>query len=359
MSDKSKIEWCDTTWNPVTGCSPVSDGCKHCYAKRDWARLSANPKTVYFGREFSDVKCHPEKLDLPLRWKKPRRIFVNSMGDLFHPDVPFEFIAAVFAVMASTSRHTFLVLTKRPERMLAFFQWLDLLDEGEWPLNEPPPPTGIVCILYDIAEPIVKFHKKSIPKCHWRTWPLSNVQLGVTAENQKAADERIPLLLQTPDAKRFVSIEPMLGPIDLGVTGALGCNCENDETCSGRCVFYRNAIDKTKRVDWVVAGGESGPKARPLHPDWVRSIRDQCKTAGVPFMFKQHGEWLATEFCDDDTARIPFKRVVYVRPDGSFHDGSEGVDFFGGDEETAWVGKKRAGRMLDGVMHDEYPEGGK
>jgi hypothetical protein len=109
------------------------------------------------------------------------------------------------------------------------------------------------------------------------------------------------------------------------------------------------------KLDWIIAGGESGPQARPMHPKWVRSIRDQCKAAGVPFLFKQHGEWLTSEFCDGDTARIPFKRLAYVRQDGSFHDGSEGIDFFGSDEETAWVGKKRAGRLLDGVLHNEYP----
>jgi len=121
MADKSKIEWTEASWNPVTGCSKVSQGCKHCYAERGWARLSANPKTVYYGRNFTDVKCHPERLDQPLRWKKPRRIFVNSMSDLFHEDIPYDFISAIFGVMAATPQHTYQVLTKRPEKMREWF----------------------------------------------------------------------------------------------------------------------------------------------------------------------------------------------------------------------------------------------
>jgi protein gp37 len=246
MSDKSKIEWCDATWGVVTGCTPVSDGCKHCYAKRDWARLSANPKTVYFGRQFSDVKCHPEKLDLPLHWKRPRRIFVNSMGDLFHPDVPDSFIHAVWNTMAQARQHTFLILTKRPERMSLqpwIYSGLTLRERMDGS-------------------------------------PLRNVWLDVTAENQAAADERISLLLQTPAAKRFVSIEPMLGPIALHLM-EYG-DAADRQFPGGTCLTTRR-----RAIDLVIVGGESGPKRREMDHAWARSIRDQCFEAGVPFFMKQ------------------------------------------------------------------------
>jgi protein gp37 len=250
MGDKSKIEWCDATWNVVTGCSPVSEGCKHCYARRNWARLSANPKTVYFGRNFSDVRCHPEKLKLPLQWKKkPRRIFVNSMSDLFHPDVSDDFIYATWLTMAITPQHTYLILTKRPERMRAILQsWIDYratFREGA---------TG-----------------ESLP----------NVWLGVTAENQKAADERIPVLLKTPAAHRFVSIEPMLGPIDLSdlafwvdESGKIGASDGRDN-------------DVFPDIHCVIVGCESGPNRRTMNLDWARSVKDQCHDARVPFFMKQ------------------------------------------------------------------------
>jgi protein gp37 len=231
------------------------------------------------------------------------------MGVLFHPDVPFEFIAAVFAVMASSTRHTFQALTKRPERMLAFFRWLEdrscganerylnskwyqegvrarqaIRDKGEWPLEEPSPPTEIVRALYDIGAPIVNAPFERFAKlleCHWQKWPLRNVWLGVTAENQATADERIPLLLQTPAAKRFVSIEPMLGPIDLAdlafwvdESGKVGATDGRDS-------------DEFPDIHWVVVGCESGPNHREMNLDWARSIRDQCKEACVPFFMKQ------------------------------------------------------------------------
>src|SRR3972149_1543422 len=180
MSDGSKIEWTEATWNPVTGCTKVSQGCKHCYAERDWPRLAA-PRAkpnIYTGREFTDVKCHPEKLDIPLRWTKPRRIFVNSMSDLFHEDVPFSFVDDVFTRIAFARQHIYQILTKRPERMLKYFETKRLINSviGEWP---------------------------------WK-----HVWLGVSCEDQATADERIPLLLQTPAAVRWISAEPLLGPIE-------------------------------------------------------------------------------------------------------------------------------------------------
>lgn len=289
MSDHTKIEWTEATWNPVTGCAKVSQGCKHCYAERDWARLSANPKTRYFGRKFTDVACHEDVLELPLRWSKPRRIFVNSMSDLFHPDVPDEFIRAVFATMAAARQHTFQVLTKRPERMLGL---LDLWDCAGVTLREG---CGVA---------------------------LPNVWLGVSAENQETLDERARLLLQTPAAVRWISAEPLLGPVDCrAYLQRIPCYCHDGGL--------------HPRIDWVVVGGESGPHARPMHPDWARALRDQCAAVGVPFLFKQWGEWAPYDRGSVDGAHLATTNAL--------------------DTPMQRLGKKAAGRLLDGVQHDGYP----
>lgn len=257
MGDSTKIEWTDATWNPVTGCTKVSQGCKHCYAERDWARMVHLP--AYQGRAFTDVECHPERLYQPIRWKKPRRIFVNSMSDLFYQGVPDEFIAQVFAVMAATPEHTYHVLTKRPERMLA------LLDDSGFS---------------DLVDDLMHIHTHSDAD-----WPLPNVWLGVSVEDQATADERIPLLLRTPAVVRWISAEPLLGPVHVGLYLSRS-NMPGLRMMPG----FRDSLPG---IDWVVAGGESGPKARPSHPDWFRSLRDQCKAAGVPFLFKQWGGMVA------------------------------------------------------------------
>jgi len=224
------IEWADEVWSPVTGCTKISPGCKHCYAERMAKRLRG--RFGYPKDEPFQVTLHPERLIGPKKWKKPRMVFVCSMGDLFHEDVPFDFIHQVFNVMADCRGigHTFLVLTKRPKRMLRFFK-------SEDRLYIPP----------------------------------KNVWLGVTAENQEQADKRIPILLQIPAKVRFVSVEPMLGPIDL-LTDKYHW-LEFDGIYPG--------------LDWVICGGESGPVARPMNPDQARELRDQCKAAGVPFFMKQ------------------------------------------------------------------------
>ena len=297
MGNKSGIEWTDATWNPVTGCSKVSAGCKHCYAERDWARLSANPKTVYYGRKFTDVRCHPERLweNSPGRWEKPRRVFVNSMSDLFHPDVPFEFIDDVFEFINCSPMHIFQILTKRPERMLEYFARYGTL----------------------IAD-------------------MDHVWLGVSVEDQAAADERIPLLLESPAAVRWISAEPLLGPVDL--SNHLACMCG---MCGG------------EHLDWVVVGGESGPKARPMHPQWARDLRDQCAAASVPFLFKQWGEWAphAPIPGGDEGGDLRRGIVQYLIGDGREFDGH----FRHGDAAVRRVGKKAAGRLLDGNIHNEYP----
>lgn len=258
------IVWTDETWNPVTGCTKVSQGCKHCYAERDWHRLQHLPR--FAGRAFTDVVCHPERLDQPLRWAKPRRIFVNSMSDLFHEDVPDEFIDQVFAVMALAKQHEFQVLTKRPQRMLDYCKTLGRhheIDRVSIAAKRISNKTGFFWRMCDEG------------------WCLPDVWLGVSVEDQATANERIPILLQTPAAVRWISAEPLLGPIDLLRAGATEMDSVGCLTPGGGESFARGLID------WVIVGGESGPKARPMHPDWVRSLRDQCAAAVVPFLLKQ------------------------------------------------------------------------
>jgi protein gp37 len=338
VSDKTHIEWTDATWNPVTGCTKVSAGCKHCYAERDWARLSANPQTRYFGRAFTDVQCHEGVLDLPERWQRPRRIFVNSMSDLFHDGVPDEFIDEVFAAMARSPQHVFQVLTKRPARMLVY------LSQAEGHIRD--------LVKYEPAAEIMR-------------WPLPNAWLGVSVEDQATTDERIPLLLLTPATVRWISAEPLLGPMNLAqirdeevllfpLAGEVSGEGRNEP------VPLRNG-----GINWVVAGGESGPKARPMHPEWARSLRNQCVAAGVPFLFKQWGEW-----SPDDAGETPHADTVGILPSGDCAYYSQGyVAPFDQHERLMAagnvrldgrtlmdrVGKKRAGRLLDGVPHDGYP----
>lgn len=269
----TKIEWTDETWNPLRGCSRVSDGCQNCYAERMAARF-CGPGQPYEGLVkrvnrhpvwTGNIKLVPEMLDQPLRWKKPRRIFVNSMSDLFHESVPMGFVVQVFAVMALAHHHTFQVLTKRPERMR------DILCSP-----------GFANWVFDSAHKIAS-------ELRYRTvlvyeWPRSNIWIGVSCENQATADERIPPLLHTPAAVRWISAEPLLGPIDLRAS-TYGAGLERP---SPR-IQVRQLSHPAAALDWVIVGGESGPNARPMHPDWARSLRDQCRAAGVPFFMKQMG----------------------------------------------------------------------
>ena len=323
VGDSTKIEWTDATWNPVTCCAKVSQGCKNCYAERDWARLVHLP--AYQGRAFTDVECHPERLYQPNRWKKPRRIFVNSMSDLFHPDVPDEFIDEVFAVMGLCPQHTFQVLTKRARRQR------DYLRSG-----------GRASAVFDIMRTAEIGYYAGGDKLPPQSWPLQNVWICVSVEYQATAEERIPLLLQTPAAVRWISAEPLLGPVYVGLYIS-----RSNRSGLRMMPGFR---DPLPGIDWVVAGGESGPKARPSHPDWFRSLRDQCKAAGVPFLFKQWGEWIGADQ-DECPFRGPARRWMWA--DGApwhWQDGQRAMPLF------CRVGKTAAGRLLDGVLHDDYPE---
>jgi protein gp37 len=251
------------------------------------------------------------------------------MGDLFHPDVPYEFIDEVFAVMAVCSQHTFLVLTKRPERMHDYIH---------------APHTNNVVLK----------HFKRKPDRGERTWPLPNVWIGVTAENQARADERIPILLETPAAVRFVSCEPLLGPIDLGKWLECPTCAESGEIYNPIEDAFEDCPAHFSPLHWIIAGGETGRGARPMHPDWVRNLRDQCQVAGVPFFFKSWGEWAPFDLVTDFYA--PRKLIAY---DGSLQGEYCG---WGCDNrakrfaQVVRVGKKYAGCLLDGRTWEEYPK---
>lgn len=287
----TKIEWTEDTWNPVSGCTKISAGCKHCYAERMAIRLAGRAGYPAKPNQFK-VTLHPERLEIPLHWRQPRRIFVNSMSDLFHEDVPISFIDDILSVIAACPQHTFQVLTKRPENMME------------------------------------KLYKNTLETPFRELGGgdyLPNVWIGVSVEDQKTADERIPWLLKTPAAVRFVSYEPALGLVDF--IGPWP-----------KTIHDRDWLLGDPGLDWIIAGGESGPGARPAHPDWFRSVRDQCQEAGVPFFFKQWGEWFPT---------YPFDK----KPEGNLknHQWNSGV--------CAWkVGKNCAGRLLDGREWNEYSD---
>jgi protein gp37 len=286
MSETTSIEWTDTTWNPTTGCTKVTPGCDNCYAEKIVERFHGKGA-------FATVTRSEPKLWAPFKWRKPRKVFVNSMSDLFHDQVPDSFIVQVFSVMARTPQHTYQLLTKRHGRMRSL-------------LNSP----AFEAAVGSLAPGVV--------------WPMPNLWLGVSVEDQKRAELRIRALIDTPAAIRWLSCEPLLGPIDLART-------DKDTLVDGG-------------IDWVVVGGESGHGARAMHPDWARGLRDQCTAAGVPFFFKQWGEWRP--------GGDPARPSQWFTPDGHTEPGYGVVS---GTVAMARVGKKAAGRVLDGQTWDEFP----
>lgn len=400
MGDKTAIEWADATWNPVVGCSKVSPGCDHCYAIRTSYRMEAMGQDKYAGLTVKadgaldwtgEVRLAPEALDQPLRWTKPRKIFVNSQSDLFHPGLSDEVIAQVFAVMALAPQHTFQVLTKRPQRMAEWFAY-DFLGENQQVIVQE----AVTALTRKLGwpRPVIFDGRMVNPEAstsHGRladdpnydrraplTWPLPNVWLGTSIESDRYAF-RADHLRRTPAVVRFISAEPLLGPLpSLDLTG----------------------------IDWVIVGGESGPGARPMHPSWVREIRDKCidvdtepfqpdepfdsdsilvaedgvdvrvhlgetkrglrlnitQIKGAPsFLFKQWGAWCPPEpecgqsvfdyVTNDDRVRLleyggtlrgtPWPGWKRDQPDGHV---------------VRRYGKKAAGRVLDGLTWTEFPD---
>ncbi|HVB68009.1 MAG TPA: phage Gp37/Gp68 family protein [Acetobacteraceae bacterium] len=338
MAETTGIEWTDATWNPVRGCTRVSEGCRGCYAETLTARFSGPglwghgfaERTASGPRWTGKVELIPERLAVPLHWKGPRRIFVNSTSDLFHESLPDAAIDQVFSVMAQCPQHTFQALTKRAARMANY-------------LRDPTRGDKIYERLAEMASEREEFALVPLP------WPLPNLWLGVSCEDQEAADERIPHLLRVPARVRFLSCEPLLGAIELGQWQEEG--------------FYLNYLrgllggpsdTSIPRIDWVIAGGESGTHARPMHPDWARSLRGQCAAACVPFFFKQWGAWKdGSDFARDAVAVLHDGRVVEPSRDAMLSADRDAP--VRGATMMRRVGKKRAGAMLDGREHREMP----
>lgn len=373
MGSKTQIEWTDATWTPIrarrrdTGkvgvhCEKVSPACKNCYADRLNRRNLPDHGT---GLEFTilnrpkvEMFVDENILIQPLRWKRPRKIFVCSQTDLFGEFVSDEMIDRVFAVMAlCQEQHTFQVLTKRPERMEAYLR-------GSEKMPDLHAPAGARYRIRQQME-MNRFPKwpangRSYP-LFFAKWPLHNVWLGVTAENQEWADKRIPLLLNTPAAKRFVSVEPMLGQVDLNTTPMPpGCTPVNGATawdlrgCLPKWQTLPMRAKLRDGIDWVIVGGESGPGARPMHPDWVRSIRDQCVAAGVAFFLKQWGEWAPRGPESMGYPVVDGKEVFRLTDAGE--NGSDLAAKGGRDVWMQRLGKRAAGRLLDGRTWEECPQ---
>jgi protein gp37 len=349
----TKIGWTDETWNPLLGCRKVSPGCTNCYAISTTRVREASPnpavRNAFAGLVYRHESGHidwtgkiallPERLVKPLRWHKPRRIFVNSMSDLFADGVPDDFIAKVFAIMAAAPQHTYQVLTKRHGRMRAW-----LAGQGEQ-LVRAQLAAWSQRGLWVTAQSAWIAPSTLHTNVHW---PLPNVWIGVSVEDQTWAERRIPSLLAAPAAIRWISAEPLLGAVDLRALKAR----------SGSLI---DALTGPPRLDWVVAGGESGPGARPMHPHWPQHLRDQCSAASVSFNFKQWGDWSpeAPDRVRDPWAKDSQRYRQWVDPTtgighpfGDWHLGSLHANW----REMHRVGKKTAGRELDAVIHDDYPD---
>lgn len=390
MAERSAIEWTDATWNPITGCTVISAGCTNCYAmKLAGGRMKNHPSRVGLTTATKagpvwngTVRLNEQWLAQPLRWPAPRRIFVCAHGDLFHEDVPDEWIDRVFAIMALTPRHQFQVLTKRADRMAAYMRdragklarfMIDryLIGDGD-PIQKSSARAHSRAINADW--PVASIGDIDAPSdVTMRQWPLPNVWLGVSVEDQHAADERVPQLLATAAAVRFLSMEPLLGPVNIEPWLApwKACQeCDDGEGYGNRCVSDRIPRDEqcpwkraiqistehppfsedgmpasitseVRTLHWVIVGGESGAGARPMHPGWVRSIRDQCLAAEVPFFFKQWGEWAPLSL-----AEVPLAALPRTMPS---------TRHLAGGIEMTNLGKKLAGRMLDNLLHDGMP----
>ncbi|MFJ8049851.1 DUF5131 family protein [Streptomyces luteogriseus] len=369
------IEWTDRTWNPITGCTKVSPGCDNCYAETIAHRFAGSKA---FPNGF-DVTLHEDRVNQPYRWKKPARVFVNSMSDLFHQDVPDLVITHVFDVMEANPQHTFQVLTKRHARMRSFVQQREE-QRREYAAKFDDCPTEAMR-----NSPAAKAARERAAK------PPANIWLGVSVENQKWADIRIPALLETPAAVRFLSCEPLLGPVWFSDYVWQPCRCCDGEGHDEACVPCADGgceDGHVRQLHWVIAGGESGPKSRAMHPDWATSLRDQCAQDHVPFFFKQWGEWGPAPFivrvCDPETgwkgtdeelaaakADSEARGATHVHTGHSREENGERAYWLHEIGHKPWSlervglpdgmaairrwGKKRAGRELDGRIHHAFP----
>ncbi len=389
------------TWNPQVGCREVSPGCRECYAAKQAHRSHGDKamvkqhhgltvmRTSESGENLGvhwngQINRVPHLLAQPLKWREPRGIFVCSMSDLFFDvdsDDACRWIAAIFGVMAACPQHTFMVLTKRPENAERWFAWLDRESNATYTS------ATTVCLVAAMGQGAIasgsRNHNAMFEACAKSPprWPLPNVWLGVTAEDQRRADERVPVLLDLPAAVRFVSYEPALGPVDWtpwlewvedepcddcdgeavppeaidehedvcayaahdidgDVGGGTCTTCGATLPACETCGVYAGRKPPQPPIDWVICGGESGPHARPMHTAWAITARDQCEAAGVAFFFKQWGEHVRPSQMPEDT---------WSRLDAS----ESGL---GNTDDPVRVGKAAAGRELDGRTHDGFPE---
>ncbi|MBF1163801.1 MAG: phage Gp37/Gp68 family protein [Dechloromonas agitata] len=368
MADKTKIEWSDATWQPITGCSVESPGCTHCYAmKLAGGRLKHHPSRVGLTIDTKngpvwngEVRLNDDWLNQPIRWRRRRMIFVCAHSDLFHPSIPDDWIDTVFGIMWAClygqdgeDGHIFQVLTKRSARMR---EYLSQDRREHWAraavhYGGGIDPDGLWDQIMDFEGP------------HPRIW------LGVSVEDQKRADERIPDLLATPAAVRWVSFEPLLGQVDATRVGGDQFGWGRVDAFNGLRYVRANPTEAgaewqtepVPRLDWAVVGFESGQNARPGDVAWARLLRDQCEAAGVPFLYKQHGEWISGKFdrrkgkmvCDP-TPDHPTGRIFWTNPgEPQVHLWGEADHYW--THASARVGKAEAGRLLDGKIHDGYP----
>ena len=343
---QTKIQWTDKVWNALAGCNDKSEGCRNCYARRMAHRLELMGQEKYKGLTVlqgsrivwtGKITFNEKALMEPLKWRKPCRIFVNSMSDLFHHNVTDDQIDHIFAVMALCPQHEFQVLTKRPDRMLSYItglrktanDWLEKLAEQEPDKKHTFTPSDVLNLRW------MHWRMNHGPAFPYGPWPLRNVLLGTSVENQSAADERLGTIAMIGRIgwRTMVSFEPLLGPVLANpVWLALG-----PET-------------------WAIVGGESGPGARPMHVDWARLLRDQCVDAGIPYFFKQQGAW-AHAGCDA-FGKIKGE-IRHIRSDGSFWNEEEMPEDENADVLTVvHVGKKAAGDLLDGQQWHQFPSHG-
>lgn len=375
MAGKTKIEWTDATWNPIRGCGRISAGCMRCYAEVQASRIIRMDRgrgipegagsydglidhTSQGPKWNGTIKLVPQALNQPSRWRKPQMIFVNSMSDLFHESVSDDFIDLVFANMALAPHHIFQVLTKRADRMQSYCSDL-----------------GASARIFRLAHEALaatSSRRKVVPAL---TWPLPHVWMGISGENHEQMSKRIPLLLKTPSAVRWISAEPLLGAADISQWIGVRRRGPGD---------HWEAAGVNQGIDWCVAGGESGEDARLMHPQWPRTLRNQCAAAGIPFLFKQWGQWMPAASDDwlykmnaaeQAAFRRRYRRAGYefpnierrgILPDGrTFRSASQ----LESDSlpplvegplhpELQWmyaVGKSNSGRLLDGILYDNYP----
>ncbi|MFL0806709.1 MAG: phage Gp37/Gp68 family protein [Oceanobacter sp.] len=317
MVADTKIEWADHTFNPWVGCTKVGPGCDNCYAEAQNKRFKGGNWGVNADRRLTSDANWKQ----PVRWNNKAeepgirpRVFVASMADVFDKEVPPSWRQRLWQLIVDTPNLDWLIVTKRignAPKMLPS-DWLDSMPENIW--------------------------------------------IGATVTNQEEADRDIPKLVRLPAKVRFLSMEPLLGSVNLGglsanagILGTLQYNCLTPPKNEPPYFIHRH-------INWVIVGGESGPNARPMHPDWAMAIKRQCKIAEIPFFFKQWGEWLPTKFVDTEEQMNKCRVTAYLNNYGQIHDGSQGVDFFGTDEEVNLVGKAIAGRLLDGTEYSEVPQ---